>query len=419
MRTAPEAGVLPDMDPLPRWAWVLPGVVGLGWGLVAGAEDHPWAEWCMVALIGLALLRWLPQGYGVLPFRLRRTVCCVQALFVGLITVAALDALHPDLHHWPILGLFLCGTLCGYALAPALCCVLPVLVDLGWDVTRFGNTSTLALLLTLLLWWWALLWKRQQDTKPLGGSVPAVPATSRGAAELLKLFGHDLQQPLMALRWYAQTLRRQTLSGEGQRALASLDACADAAQTMVRDLLRLERLKAQVDEASSALPAPACFGVLMEGILLELRPLAESRGIRLVCRGAEWPVPAQALLLEHALRNVIGNAVAATQTGGVLVALQPRRAGWRLRVVDTGPGMPQRLSSTLALEGASASARPGLGWALIRQTCCAMGAAVVVVSRPGRGTCVSISFPQAEPTLETAAPKWSPRSSARSDHPGS
>jgi two-component system sensor histidine kinase KdpD len=116
------------------------------------------------------------------------------------------------------------------------------------------------------------------------------------------------------------------------------------------------------------------------------------------------PVATDPGLLERALGNVIGNALAWSPEG-VAVRVEAAEFGDRvhLRVVDQGPGIPldQREAVFLPFQrlGDGAGGTPngvGLGLAVARGFASAIGAEVGLEDTPGGGTTVVFAIPKAE-----------------------
>jgi signal transduction histidine kinase len=120
-------------------------------------------------------------------------------------------------------------------------------------------------------------------------------------------------------------------------------------------------------------------------------------GIRLQasCALAKAPVLGDAERLRQALLNLVLNAVQAMPQGGVLT-VGVRRLGERVvvDVRDTGIGM-DRATLGQAFEPffTTRSRGTGLGLAVVREVVESHDARVRVISRPGRGTTVRLTFP--------------------------
>lgn len=199
---------------------------------------------------------------------------------------------------------------------------------------------------------------RQQERLQASARLVAV-------GEVASTLAHELNQPLGALSSFAtgllNRLRQQRITlAEVEPVVERMERMADKAgrviqrvnafarrQEMLRQPLALAPFVARV---AAAVPMPD--GVTLHLVHPDAHPDAD----------ADATVPADALLLEHALHNVVRNAAEwATQAGRTPAQVQvglvcaPGQVG--IRVEDTGPGIPDDLIPTLF--EAFATRKPG------------------------------------------------------------
>jgi two-component system sensor histidine kinase HydH len=110
-------------------------------------------------------------------------------------------------------------------------------------------------------------------------------------------------------------------------------------------------------------------------------------------------IPAQRDALEHALANLVSNAIEAMPGGGRL-ALQtriaPDRRGIEMVVTDSGQGIPQdRLERIFAPFHTTKAAGLGVGLPMVKRTVERLGGRIDVSSRPGAGTTFRLTLPMA------------------------
>jgi CheY-like chemotaxis protein len=111
-------------------------------------------------------------------------------------------------------------------------------------------------------------------------------------------------------------------------------------------------------------------------------------------------VESDPVLLARVLRNLLGNAIRYTASGGVLLAARPRGGLVSIEVWDTGPGIKQGELSRVFDEfyrGESARGEPaggfGLGLSIVRRICNVLGHPLIVSTRPGSGTVFRVETP--------------------------
>ncbi|HEY9249223.1 MAG TPA: ATP-binding protein, partial [Rariglobus sp.] len=248
-------------------------------------------------------------------------------------------------------------------------------------------------------------------------SIARAEAASRAKTELLSRASHELRTPIQGVLGYAELLERSELSpGQLEWVQAVRNQGAHLLR-LVNDLLDLGALQNGRLSIEAAMMSP--INVAREA-MAGVRPLAQAK--KLSCLMAvDETVPAwvlgDATRLRQVLVNLLGNAVKFTDAGEVRLGLRARLEGdcWRLsfEVSDTGPGIaPEdlrwifespRRARRLPTEGA------GLGLALARGLCEAMGGDLQAQSRLGRGSTfvATVVLPEMV-TPETAAAPVAP-----------
>lgn len=201
------------------------------------------------------------------------------------------------------------------------------------------------------------IWRRQRQARA-AAEIEAQTATLREqlrqANRLATLgqitagLGHEIRQPLAAMRVYAET---------GERLLAA-DRSAEAAGNFVKIAGLAARIGEITEEQlhfsrrSAEPPRDIRLAEVIDGSLLLLRDQIRQKGIVLALPPAEASaakVRARHVQLEQVLVNLLQNAVQACGEGGH-IALDITAGGdgmVRLAVCDDGPGVPPPLRDTL------------------------------------------------------------------------
>ena len=106
------------------------------------------------------------------------------------------------------------------------------------------------------------------------------------------------------------------------------------------------------------------------------------------------------ILLERIVLNLVSNAVRYTRDGGVVIGCRHRGIRLRIDVWDSGPGIPKDQQRHIFCEfyqigGRQPDSRAGLGLGLsiVDRLGQLLGHPVELTSRPGKGSCFSISVP--------------------------
>lgn len=255
----------------------------------------------------------------------------------------------------------------------------------------------------------ALRLRSPSDLSPLpAGPVPAEMRPMRGAlddlfARLAKareaerdftaFAAHELKTPLAGLRTQAQIARIAPDEATRSRALQSIERSVDRTDRLVRQLLELSAV-----EREGAAAERVDLGQLSAEICADLAPLAEARGVALICDiplGTEQTLPASGFLLHTALRNLVENALQASSEGG---KVRISRRGAVLLVEDDGPGIPETLRARACerfVRGTQGGDGSGLGLAIARAAMERLGGGLELPPSAGQGQRAELHLPGA------------------------
>lgn len=142
---------------------------------------------------------------------------------------------------------------------------------------------------------------------------------------------------------------------------------------------------------------------LLNGLAAEFAPQALARNLRLKIVAQDVTVTSDPILLERVLRNLVGNALRYTETGGVLIGARQRGERVWLQVIDSGVGMAagdqDRIWQEFVQVGPMPARSPVKEWgsALPSSIACArlLNHRVAVSSRIGHGSCFTVDCPRA------------------------
>ena len=214
---------------------------------------------------------------------------------------------------------------------------------------------------------------------------------------------HELQTPLTVLRGHVDVALRRPRTAEAYRqTLALLGREIDTLSRMVRSLLVLARL----DRDARHLPAgPVDLAALVRTEMSPYAAQAKAQGLDVhQDLPAEAWVCGQPDLLREVVVNLLDNAIKYTHQGQLAVAVTDAPAEVVLAIRDTGIGMEaaEAAHATDRFFRAASASRldvpgSGLGLALVSQIVARHGGHLRIDSAPGRGTCVQVILPAADP----------------------
>jgi signal transduction histidine kinase len=218
--------------------------------------------------------------------------------------------------------------------------------------------------------------------------------------EFFATISHDLKSPLGSISEAAYLLREGvtgSLSPRQARLVGIIGTSAERILGLVNRLLDLSRLRSGVLPLESR---PVNLALVVERVLEELRPQAETAGVRLEAQreGSDLVVEGDEERLAEVVINLATNALRFTPRGGeIRVRLGEAGREVLVAVEDTGVGIPEgalpgifeRYRQVRRDRGGS-----GLGLAIVRGVVDAHGGRVTVESAEGKGTCFTVALPR-------------------------
>ncbi|CAD5260346.1 MULTISPECIES: sensor histidine kinase [Halomonadaceae] len=231
--------------------------------------------------------------------------------------------------------------------------------------------------------------------------VEALHDTDRQRRELIANLSHEFRTPMTSLLGYAKQLDRRPLDDETRSGL-------DAIRANVERLAQLADQLSQMSRANIAgrplCPSTFSFAELANDILGKFHPRALEKGIelRVENQAAIAEVSADIELIDHALTNMVDNAITATNTGGTVSIriLEFDDTRLKIGVRDTGVGIPEKEIPLISQRfyrttiGRERGEGTGLGLAIVSEVLKRHESQLVIESKPGKGTCIWFTLPK-------------------------
>ncbi len=232
------------------------------------------------------------------------------------------------------------------------------------------------------------------------GEAAALARDNSARTALLSAVSHDLRTPLAGIKAAIGSLRSDevTFSAEDEAELqGAIEDSADRLDSLIGNLLDMSRLQAG---ALVAAPRPVDLGeVVPSAVASVTRPDRVSWSLGQDSRH----VVADPGLLDRVLGNIVENALR-HQPGPdpVRVSTSALDGRIQIRVVDTGPGVPEDIRDDIfrpfqRYGDAPAGDGVGLGLAVARGLAEAMGGEVTAEETPGGGLTMVVDLPTAAP----------------------
>ncbi|MCY1740992.1 sensor histidine kinase [Ensifer sp. SL37] len=241
-----------------------------------------------------------------------------------------------------------------------------------------------------------VLWLRYQAT--LTAKERALAGEARAVAEKLQflgMIGHELRTPLQVLISAVDLIEKRSPRDEGD-AIKRIRRAVNSLSVQLRDILTLARSGTGRIELQSG---PFDAVELVKEVVRDHRPTAAAKGIelRLGCYDEAIFVSSDSERISQILNNLISNAVKSTLAGYVhleVLPFDPRLAELKLRVADTGPGLPAGMLSVGADKSPRSLVRgQGIGLTVVQTLLAQLGAKMTVDTNNGGGSIFDLSVP--------------------------
>jgi len=223
---------------------------------------------------------------------------------------------------------------------------------------------------------------------------------NRAKSVFLANMSHELRTPLNAIRGYVELVEEE-LDDRGQLDLLDdlgrVRASADHLLRIIDDVLDLSRVEAGKLELNIE---RLDLGELVEAATAEVRPALLEQGTTLEVDVQVASLEADATRLRQVLVNLLSNAAKFTAGGTVRVEVAHADGEVRLKVADTGPGIPEEALPTLFDKFTQVDDSPtrrrggaGLGLAISRELVERMGGRIEVQTTLGEGCTFVVHLP--------------------------
>jgi len=253
---------------------------------------------------------------------------------------------------------------------------------------------------------------RKKEQAALEEAVANLEQHDRARSMFVSNVSHELRTPLTSMIYAVKNMLKGVIGPIPERArryLEILDGDCKRLLGTVNDILDLRKVESKtLTLARTRVPIARLVRRSVESLAVQ----AEQKRLALTVSCDGWPrfVFCDALKLERAVLNVVGNAIKFTREGGaveVKVEDDPAREGWvRLCTVDNGIGIPPAALPRVTERYFTVGEQPsgcGLGLALSKEIVELHGGSIEIHSPPpgrSRGTSVVIGLPIVEsPTL--------------------
>ena len=241
----------------------------------------------------------------------------------------------------------------------------------------------------------------------LGTVILAFDVTEQAESERMRReftanVSHELKTPLQSIMGSAELLENGMVKPEDRpRFLGRIRQEAARLVNLINDIIRLS----QLDEGGQLPEEPVDLQSLAQETVRTLADAAAERQVTLSVTGTAAPVTGVRRLLAEIVYNLCDNAVKYNVPGGsVTVETAVTAQGAVLTVRDTGIGIPAAEQSRVFerfyrvdKSHSRAIGGTGLGLSIVKHAAAYHHAAIRLESQPGKGTAVTVVFPEKRP----------------------
>jgi signal transduction histidine kinase/CheY-like chemotaxis protein len=226
--------------------------------------------------------------------------------------------------------------------------------------------------------------------------------------QFVATLSHELRTPLNAALGWVDIIQRRGVPPELRHPFQVIERNVRAQAVIVEEVLELNRtLTGELHLSTGPLSLDAVLAAAIDAV----RPAAEAKDLGLVLN-AEVPgltVDGDAARLQQVFGNLLSNSVKFTSTGGVTIELDAIGTQARVRITDTGAGIPPEALPFIFDPFWQRTPQPGrlgglgIGLSVVRSVVEAHGGAVSAHSEgDGDGATFTVLLPLSNQNLSTS-----------------
>ena len=246
------------------------------------------------------------------------------------------------------------------------------------------------------------IWSHQLGEKLHLGKEEDNELNAKLRQEFTANVSHELKTPLTAISGYAELIENGMISSDDEirRMAGEIHNNSGRLITLIKDVIRLSELDEEQDEILEKVP----LSVVAQSSVKMLQINAEKHHVTLTFEGEDAFIWGTRQMVDEVVYNLCDNAIRYNKENGSVTVRVYRENGHAiLRVQDTGIGIPQECQERIferfyrVDKGRSKlTGGTGLGLAIVKHILMRLKGELKLVSTPGQGTIITITFPSCE-----------------------
>lgn len=227
---------------------------------------------------------------------------------------------------------------------------------------------------------------------------------------LVANMSHEMRTPLNSIIGFSEQVLQTPLAPEQHRQVSVVKKSADHLLQVINNMLDSSRLEAGKLQLNEIVFSPVSR---LEDVVLAMTVQSREKKLELFSEiSPDLPayVNGDPVRFTQVVINILGNAIKYTEKGHVRLTADALPGAIRIRIADTGVGIPKEKQATIFNRYEQASAKQsgsgaGLGLSIARQLLELQGGSISLKSEPGQGTEVELVWPFTEANADLPAAK--------------
>ncbi|MBL4801707.1 MAG: hybrid sensor histidine kinase/response regulator [Emcibacter sp.] len=223
-------------------------------------------------------------------------------------------------------------------------------------------------------------------------------SASEAKSSFLAATSHDLRQPLHAMGFFIESLKKQLTNPAQIYLLQKIERTSNNLRGQLNDLLDISKIDAGIIKPHIT---PLSLNDIFKTLKRVLSPLAQEKDIHFKTLPVSWIIQSDAHMIDRILNNLVSNAVRYTDNGGkILIGCRKKGDNLRIEIHDSGIGIPGHLIDNIFAEyyqidnpERDQSKGLGLGLSIVKGMCNLLHHKIEVHSTIGKGTSFYLSVP--------------------------